>query len=80
MNLLGSFSGINPFILIAIFLWSLFWKILAVWRAAKGNQRYWFIALLILNTFGILEIFYLFRFAKERFTLEDLKKSNFLPN
>lgn len=79
MNYLNTFSQVNPFLLMALFLWSIFWKSLALWRATKANQRYWFIALLLLNTFGILELIYLFRFAKERLTLEDIKKSNFLP-
>ena len=80
MNFLSPLPQLNPFILFALLIWSMFWKILAIWRAAKGNQRYWFVALLILNTFGILEIVYLFRFAKEKLSLEDLKKSNFLPS
>jgi len=31
----------------------------ALWRSAKNNQLYWFIALLILNTLGILPLIYL---------------------
>lgn len=52
----------------AIFLlvvWSLFWKGWALWRAARNEQRNWFIALLVINTVGILEILYLFVFAKK---------------
>lgn len=41
--------------------WSLVWKGLALWRAgAVRHDKRWFIALLILNTAGILEIIYLF--------------------
>jgi len=58
----------------------MFWKIMALWRAAKGDQRYWFVALLLLNTFGILELIFLFRFSKNRLKLEDIKKTNFLPD
>ena len=51
-------------ILIAMLaLWSLVWKIYAVWIAAKHNHRKWFVALLVLNTVGILEIFYIFKIA-----------------
>jgi methionyl-tRNA synthetase len=43
-----------------IFVWSLIWKGLALWRAGGRRDRNWFIALLVLNSLGILEIIYLF--------------------
>ena len=44
-----------------IFLvWSLVWKGLALWKAARVGSKPWFIIILIVNTFGILEIIYLF--------------------
>ncbi len=46
--------------------WSLFWKGIALWRAAKNNQKGWFVAILLINTVGILEIFYVFVFSKEK--------------
>lgn len=81
MNLGAGAGLINPFFAIAFLIWLLFWKSLALWRAAKGNQANWFIIILILNslTFGIVEIVYLFGFAKPKMTLEDLKKMNLLP-
>ncbi|MBI5644618.1 hypothetical protein HY970_00810 [Candidatus Kaiserbacteria bacterium] len=36
------------------------WKGLALWRSAHRNDMGWFIAFLVLNTLGILEIIYLF--------------------
>lgn len=60
-------------ILYVVFLWSLFWKGIGLWRAANNNQKYWFVAMLILSTVGILEIIYLFRFAKARLTINELK-------
>lgn len=47
------------FVLVVV-LWSLVWKALALWRAAKRGDMWWFIAMLLLNTAGILEIIYLF--------------------
>lgn len=79
---LGEFSGaINPFFAIAFLIWILFWKCLALWRAAKYNQINWFVIIIILNslTFGIVEIVYLFKFSKNKMTLKDLKDKNFLP-
>ena len=80
MNFFNPIPQIGPLGVMLILLWSMFWKILALWRASKGDQRYWFIAMLLLNTFGILELVYLFKFAKNRLKLEDLKNTNFLPD
>lgn len=44
--------------------WVFFWKGLALWHAAKNGERGWFLALLIVNTIGILEIIYLFGVRK----------------
>ena len=47
-------------VFLLIMAWSLLWKGLALWRAAKRGDTWWFIAFLIINTAGILEIIYLF--------------------
>ena len=72
MNYFGGFPQFPPFLLFAVFLWALLWKGIALWKAAKGDQRNWFIVLLIVNAVGILEIIYLFWFAKKRMKLKDL--------
>ena len=58
------FVGISLAVMI---LWSLFWKSLALWHSARRGQEWWFIAILLLNTAGILEIVYLFGVAKLSF-------------
>ena len=45
-------------------VWSLFWKGLALWHSARRAEQWWFVALLFINTLGILEMIYLFGFAK----------------
>lgn len=47
-----------------IAVWSLIWKGLALWKAARLGHRGWFIALLIINTAGILDILYIYYFSK----------------
>lgn len=81
MNFSDFGGAINPFFAIAFLIWLIFWKCLALWRAAKYNQVNWFVIILILNslTFGILEIIYLFKFSKNKMTLKDLKEKKFLP-
>lgn len=53
-------------ILIVFMVWSLFWKGLSLWHAGRKGQSKWFIALLLLNTLGILDIIYLFVILKLR--------------
>jgi len=53
----------GSFVFIAI-VWELFWKSIALWKAARNGQRYWFVGLLILNTLGILPILYIYVFQK----------------
>lgn len=53
----------HPWLLILLVVWSLVFKGLALWRAARRGSRGWFIALLAINTFGLLEIIYLNYFS-----------------
>lgn len=49
------------FSLMSIFLiWTFVWKGLGLWHAARNARWGWFIALLLINTGGLLEIFFLF--------------------
>jgi len=57
---------VPPFVLIVLYIWSLAAKGFALWRAANLGQRNWFIAILVLNTIGIVELIYLFKFASWR--------------
>jgi len=63
---------ISPVLQFVVLAWSIVWKGIALWNASKNGQRNWFIVILIINTLGILEIVYLFRFATKRMTLGDL--------
>ena len=60
------FLGFNQFLLLAIIIWTLPWKGVALWRAAKNSHKKWFIAILILNTLSMLEIVYIFFFSKKK--------------
>ena len=59
----GPWGGFGPFLGLLV-LWSLFWKALALWHSAQRKQGWWFLALMFINTAGILEIIYLFAIAK----------------
>ncbi len=62
----GGMYGVSYWSILPVVIWSIFWKIPALWMAAKGDQKKWFIALVIVNTFGILEIVYIFHILKKK--------------
>ncbi len=49
---------------IVFIVWTVFWKGLALWHAARRDQKGWFVALLILNTASLLPLIYVFGVAK----------------
>ena len=55
----------NPVVIFLISIWVLPWKGYALWISAKKGQKWWFVALLVLNTLAILEILYIFVFSKK---------------
>lgn len=40
-------------------VWSVFWKGVALWNAARRKDKAWFIAFMLIHTAGLLELFYL---------------------
>jgi uncharacterized membrane protein len=53
-------------ILLALVVWTLVWKGIALWNSARNHQTIWFVLMLIINTLGILEIIYLLFFRKNK--------------
>jgi len=60
----GGFGGLLGIIIGIVLLISVVLKGYSLWYAAKRNEKWWFIILLIVNTLGILEIIYLLAVAK----------------
>jgi methionyl-tRNA synthetase len=65
-KLMEQFLSQSSWIVWLIILWTLPWKGVALWKAARRNHQTWFIVLLILNTLAILEILYIFIFSKRK--------------
>ncbi len=59
----------NNLLLLAL-VWSLPWKGVALWKAANKKDKWWFIAIFVVNTLAVLEITYIFYFSER-----DRKKS-----
>ncbi len=57
----GFMFAFLPFLIVAA-VWTIVLKGFALWYSARGSQKGWFIALLIVNTLGILELVYLIWF------------------
>lgn len=53
-------------VLVLLMLWTLPWKGVALYKAARNKSKWWFVILLIVNTAGILEILYIFIFSKRK--------------
>lgn len=60
-------------VIVLVALWTIPWKGYALWIAAKNSHRWWFIALLIINTLAILDIIYIFAVGRPA-----LKKASLL--
>jgi len=60
------FFGVGGLVLLILVVWSIVWKGMALWRAAKLDSKVWFVVLLVVNTIGILEILYLYVFSKKK--------------
>jgi len=66
-------SGLMMLCLFFLILWTLIIKGLGLWFSARNNQRGWFIAMLILNTMGILPLVYLIFFRKNCHKCTEIK-------
>lgn len=69
LALFGLGAGISVIALLLV-AWVIFWKGWAIWIAARKGELWWFLAMLIVNTFGILEIIYIFAFKKMVFNFK----------
>ena len=62
----GSFLGLGIAVVVIISIWELVWKGIALWKCGRSNQLPWFVAILIINSIGILPIVYLLFFQKKK--------------
>ncbi|MDK2947788.1 hypothetical protein SAMN04488589_0221 [Methanolobus vulcani] len=66
MTLLSYQSPAFMAFFIVLVLWEVLWKGVGLWKAARNDDKYWFIAILIINTLGILPILYIYIFRKSK--------------
>lgn len=59
-------TAIGTLVFILLMVWSLVWKGIALYKAARNTDKVWYIVLLIVNSLGILEILYIYVFSKKK--------------
>jgi hypothetical protein len=67
-HMFGAWLPIFGLMFPILLFWSIFWKGLALWHASRKGEHWWFMAILVVNTAGILEIIYLFAILKLKFS------------
>lgn len=66
MTLIQNLENISDTQLLVLLIWTVIWKGIALWKCGRNNQIRWFIAIIILNTVGLLPIAYILWFQKKR--------------
>lgn len=66
MGLGTNILGGSIFFFLIIICWTIVWKAIALWLAARNNHKFWFGVMLVVNTIGILEIIYVFAVAMKK--------------
>jgi len=62
----------SSLLLLGVLLWTLPWKGVALWKAARNSHKKWFVVLLVINTLALLEIVYIFFFSKKKGTKQTI--------
>ncbi len=72
---LGITAKTLAIILAVISVWEIIWKGFGLWAAGRNRQPWWFVAMLVLNSIGIIPIIYLFFFQPEEAEAQDLENN-----
>ncbi len=64
LEIIAEQLGIAVWLLAIILIWTLIWKLLALWKSARKGHVAWFIVIAVVNLVGILEILYIFVFSE----------------
>jgi len=74
-NMIAEQIGVSVWFLVVILVWSLTWKLIALWKSARKGELIWFIVLALFNTVGVLEILYIFVFSKLKMNSKPVAKT-----
>jgi len=76
---------IFPGWLYPVLIWTIIWKAIGCWRAARKGHLIWFVLFFIVNTVGILPIVYIlffenFNYSNKKAVRKKVKKSKKIPS
>jgi len=77
MNTFGGYEMTLILIILLITVWDLIWKIIALWKSARRDQKVWFVFLAIINSVGILPIIYLLLYKDQSEKVMDSSSSDY---
>lgn len=60
--------------ILLVVIWEAFWKAIGLWKSAKAGNKLWFVAIFLINFFGIVPIFYLWRSKQLENSINDTLK------
>ena len=72
----ATFLEAHQWIFILAAVWTIPWKGVALWKAARNRSIAWFVILLIVNTLGILDIVYIFAFSGKKDAPQPVEKQS----
>jgi len=52
--------------MIPLIIWSITWKAISLWKAARNRQLGWFLVLFIINSAGLLPILYIYYYQTDK--------------
>ena len=52
--------------MIPLVIWSITWKAISLWKAARNRQLGWFLFLFIINSAGVLPILYIYYYQSDK--------------
>jgi type IV secretory pathway VirB2 component (pilin) len=58
-------SHLTPLALV-LAVWTIAWMGISLWKAAREGDELWFIVLLLVHTFGILNIIYYYLVSRKK--------------
>lgn len=70
----ATFLSTHQWIFIVAAIWTIPWKGVALWKAARNRSVAWFVILLIVNTLGIFDIIYIFAFSGKKDAVQPVEK------
>ena len=49
-----------PWLIVLLACWEVLWTLTGLWYSARRKDKYWFLAIGLIQLLGVVEIFYLF--------------------